>query len=892
MITADPAHAVSPSAPTAAALGFNVFVAGNATLTSNESEGPVALGGALTIGGNYQVGGNSSGTFIAPGDSVPSALVIGGTINFPGSTASILSVQNNAYAKLGNPAGADVRDIDDSNNPGPTHIVAENAAYNSMPRVQLGVTQPVVSVLAATGINFATAFADFRSSSSDLATCVNNVILRDANGGLLPPNLPPGTNAFITLAPGTNVLNLTAANLTNISTLTFLNQPSAAAPLLINVDTGPGNVFNWTVPNQAGISGANAPYLLWNFPTATAITLATNGATLEGTLYAPNAALTDLSSSNIEGQVIAASLIHGTAAANGGEMHHFPFAATLSCVATPTPDLSTDASGNITLGGQIHDVATLAGGENPTGTITFTLYGPNDATCTGTAVDTSVATVVGDGEYMSDDFTPTQAGVYRWIASYSGDDDNAGVTQPCNAANESVVVGPAVVTPTLTTDASDDITLGGQVSDTATLAGGQNPTGTITFSLYGPNNATCTGTPVFTTAVPVSNNGIYPSLPFPPTQPGTYRWIASYSGDAANAGVTLLCNAPNESVVVRPAVVTPTLTTDASDNITLGGQINDTATLAGGQNPTGTITFSLYGPNNATCTGDPVFTSTVPVSGNSTYLSQAFAPTLAGTYRWIASYSGDAANAGVTRPCNDPNESVVVSAGTVTPTLSTDASDDITLGGQIRDTATLAGGQSPTGTITFSLYGPDNATCTGTPVFTSTVPVTGNGNYPSQQFTPTLAGTYRWIASYSGDAVNAGVTRPCNDPNESVVVSQGTVTPTLTTDASRDTYVGKEIYDRATLAGGIAPTGTITFRLYGPGDATCSRTPVFTSTVDVSGNGDYRSDPFRAREPGTYQWVASYSGDDGNQAVQTSCGDPAERVVIKKKRPYGGKPRP
>ena len=93
MLPADPAAAVSPAAPTAAALGFNVFVEGNATLTSNESEGPVALGGDLTIGGNYQVGGMSSGTFIAPGDSVPSALVIGGAVNFAGQRPLPVQVQ-------------------------------------------------------------------------------------------------------------------------------------------------------------------------------------------------------------------------------------------------------------------------------------------------------------------------------------------------------------------------------------------------------------------------------------------------------------------------------------------------------------------------------------------------------------------------------------------------------------------------------------------------------------------------------------------------------------------------------------------------------------------------------------------------------------------------------
>jgi hypothetical protein len=104
----------------------------------------------------------------------------------------------------------------------------------------------------------------------------------------------------------------------------------------------------------------------------------------------------------------------------------------------------------------------------------------------------------------------------------------------------------------------------------------------------------------------------------------------------------------------------------------------------------------------------------------------------------------------------------------------------VILGGAINDTATLSGGAAPTGTITFTLYGPDDATCTGVPVFTSAVPVTGNGVYSSASFTPVTAGTYRWIANYGGDANNAATANACNAPNENVVIESAVVAiPTL-----------------------------------------------------------------------------------------------------------------
>jgi len=115
--------------------------------------------------------------------------------------------------------------------------------------------------------------------------------------------------------------------------------------------------------------------------------------------------------------------------------------------------------------------------------------------------------------------------------------------------------------------------------------------------------------------------------------------------------------------------------------------------------------------------------------------------------------------------------------------LTTRASGAIGIGQQIGDVATLTGAFNPTGTMTFTLFGPDNNECAGPPIFTSAHPVTTNGDYPSTLFTPTLVGTYRWVAHYSGDANNgpAGPTS-CNDPLEAVLVSQVTTTlPPVTT---------------------------------------------------------------------------------------------------------------
>src|SRR5438876_149 len=416
----------------------------------------------------------------------------------------------------------------------------------------------------------------------------------------------------------------------------------------------------------------------------------------------------------------------------------------------------------------------------------------------------------GNGDYSSGNFTATQAGTYHWRASYSGDPNNnpAGPTA-CADPAEAVVVTKAA--PALTTTASGSVAAGGQVSDVAHLTLGSNPTGTISFTLYSDAGCTISGS-VFTSSATVNGNGDYSSGNFTATQAGTYHWRASYSGDPNNnpAGPTA-CADPAEAVVVTKA--SPTVTTSATPQAAAGGPVSDQALLAGssGPNATGTISFTVFGPNNATCALPGTPAGSAVVSGDGTYPSSAVPVVLAGAYRWIASYSGDVNNNGFTTACNAPNETSVVSKAS--PTVTTSATPQATAGGTISDQALLAGSSGPnaTGTISFTVFGPNNATCAlpGTPAGSAVV--SGDGTYPSSAVPVFLAGAYRWIASYSGDVNTHGFTIPCNAPNETSVVSKAS--PTVTTSATPQATAGGTISDQALLAGSSGPnaTGTISF---------------------------------------------------------------------------------
>jgi hypothetical protein len=72
-------------------------------------------------------------------------------------------------------------------------------------------------------------------------------------------------------------------------------------------------------------------------------------------------------------------------------------------------------------------------------------------------------------------------------------------------------------------------------------------------------------------------------------------------------------------------------------------------------------------------------------------------------------------------------------------------------GGKLTASATLAGGSSPTGTLTFTLVAPD-----GTAVDAESVTVNGNGTYSTPAgYLPAAAGTYNWLAAYGGDSNNS-----------------------------------------------------------------------------------------------------------------------------------------
>ncbi len=375
------------------------------------------------------------------------------------------------------------------------------------------------------------------------------------------------------------------------------------------------------------------------------------------------------------------------------------------------------------------------------------------------------------------------------------------------------------------------------------------------------------------------------------------------NSDSADYKDTILKQAPPITNCTSTTVTTPK--TGAGADIPSGGlsigtdvvAVKDSAVvdLVGGTaTPTGSVAFSLCKVDApGLCATGGTSVGSVDLTGTAypvTLTSGTAYVTAAGRYCWRAEFSGDAANGIPASTDATASECFVVNP--VTPTLSTTAGADVLVGQPVTDTATLGGtanqptspainltgatGAKAGGTLTFKLYGPGDTAC-GPLVYTSSpVTVSGNADYTAQ-YTPTAAGTYHWVAAYSGSSPNtSSVTHNdlCTDTNEDVVVK--TVPSSLT---SAQTWVPNDsVTVTATAGGNLA--GTVSFGLYA--GATCTGTALYTVDKTVAGASPQTVGTANtsAVPAGSYSWKVSYDSTNGAQRdIGASCHETSTLTV-------------
>lgn len=233
------------------------------------------------------------------------------------------------------------------------------------------------------------------------------------------------------------------------------------------------------------------------------------------------------------------------------------------------------------------------------------------------------------------------------------------------------------------------------------------------------------------------------------------------------------------------------------------------------------------------------------------------------------------------------------------PSIVTDPGDSGETGDTLNDTATLSLGNSPTGTITFKLFGPTDTTCSSDPIYTDVVDVNGNGVYGTTTdgdnpggYVALVKGTYNWTADYSGDSANFPASSGCGE--EALVVAAAAPTvlteihlgksadesdPPGPTVVGGDTHVdlGSTVHDKGTVTGPAAlgtPTGSVDFKFYKGDDCANGGDDVdgvpdvqvgSTSNVPLDSNGvAHPSADFGPLGAGSYYFTAHFNTGDEN----------------------------
>ena len=463
-------------------------------------------------------------------------------------------------------------------------------------------------------------------------------------------------------------------------------------------------------------------------------------------------------------------------------------ATTLASSANPSP-----GGNSITL-----STTVTSNGVTPTGSITFadgtTPLGTASLTRTGTASLTAKALAVGP---------------HAIVATYAGDNNNAGSASP--ALLQTVTIA---TTSTTVTSSLPSAPQGGPVVFSAAVKGnGGIPTGTVQFldnsSMIGTGKLDATGAASYST----TNLAL-----------GAHTITAAYLGDALDS--------PSNSGALQQTIISATsaLTFTSSANPAVFGSALalNLAIQGTGAQPTGSITLM----DGQTSLGTQALSAAGTASFSGSTLS-------IGLHTLSAIYSGDPDHAATTATLT---QHIVES----TSTSLTSSAPNANAGASVTWTASVAGSnkQPITGTITFQ----DGTTAL------AAIPVNASGA-ASYNSAALAIGTHTMTAVYSGDTLNQNSS---STPLLETVILASTSTSLIS--SANPTYAGANLTLTASVSGnGGVPTGTLVMR-----DGTA-----VLGTLPVSATGAATL-TLSTLAPGTHNLTATYSGDT-NDATSTSA---------------------
>ncbi len=387
--------------------------------------------------------------------------------------------------------------------------------------------------------------------------------------------------------------------------------------------------------------------------------------------------------------------------------------------------------------------------------------------------------------------------------------------------------------------------------------------GTVTWRWYPPNATSCAGQPLGTISSPVRSEDGFSTTDavIPVTALGDYLLVASYSGESETAPVSTGCGAA--SVVLK---AWPALTVTAPPSVQVGQGLNIVPELRGGVEPAGTLELLIFEATG--CAGTPVAEETVPIGSAQAARPLEYVPVRPGRLFVFARFGGDANNFGVDASACDATHAIIVEQAKTSVGVVGTA---VRVGEAIAANAHVAG-YAPSGTVDFDVYSPDDPACAASPTATVSAPLAADGDAVSGPFAAPVAGIYHFIARYSGDTNNRGGTSACS----AVVVERRPTGVKL--HGAVDVAGYGSVEGVASVAGGYAPRGTVTFSLFRSAQR-CHGRPLIAVLTSVVG-GIAKTEPLGPLAPGHYSLAATYVGDENNEPGRAPCAATASVPAI------------
>ncbi len=211
--------------------------------------------------------------------------------------------------------------------------------------------------------------------------------------------------------------------------------------------------------------------------------------------------------------------------------------------------------------------------------------------------------------------------------------------------------------------------------------------------------------------------------------------------------------------------------------------------------------------------------------------------------------------------------------------MQTEATPNVVAVGEVtRDRVTI--GNAAAGwsvAVRVSLHGPFRTvaaiTCDRPPAWQGAFKTNGSGTYTTPAARLERPGWYVYRLVVPDDPAHAGQTTPCGDARERVKIEAQPRVRTAISD--RTATVGPPIFDRIIVSGLAGEAATVRALLYGPAatrkGVTCGERPVWSGTVRVTGDGEYRTAPVRLKEPGWYTYVERIDAGGFVRAAETAA---------------------